>query len=103
MILSRIMAVLSAICFVAAFSVATIMPPTTSLAELIADLDHPTLVWLKDASEAYMPGWAWRDMEIPMLLRPAWLLPTGLGLVLLGFAVTLGSRKRVVGSHRRRS
>lgn len=103
MILSRIMAVLSAICFVAAFSAATIMPPTTSLAELIADLDHPSLIWLKGFSETHMPSWAWQDMEIPMLLRPAWLLPTGLGMVFFGFAVTLGSRKRVVGSHHRRS
>jgi hypothetical protein len=103
LILSRIMAVLSATCFVAAFTVATLMPPATSLVELVADLDHPSLVWLKQASEAYLPSWVWLDMEVPMLLRPAWLLPTGLGLVLLGFAVTLGSRKRVVGSHRRRS
>jgi len=103
MILSRVMAVLAAILLVTAFALATVLPPGTSLVELIADMDHPTLVWLKTASDLHLPAWVWDNLEIPLLVRPAWLLPTSLGLVALGCSVTLGSRKRVVGSHRRRS
>jgi hypothetical protein len=52
---------------------------------------------------AHLPPWLWQDVMIPVLQRPAWLMPTSLGLVLLGCAVTIGSRKSVARSHRRRS
>lgn len=94
---------LSAASLVGAFTLAMVLTPFESLAELLADWDHPWLVWFANASEADLPGWLWRDVMVPVLQRPAWLLPTGLGLVLLGFAVTLGSRKSVAQSHRRRS
>lgn len=103
MILTRALAVLSAASLVGAFTLATVLTPFESLAELLADWDHPWLVWLKGASEAHLPRWLWQDVMIPILLRPAWLLPTALGLVLLGFTVTIGSRKGVARSHRRRS
>ncbi len=103
MILTRCLAVLSAICLVGAFTLATVLTPFESLAELLADWDHAWLVWLKTASESHLPGWLWQGMMIPILLRPAWLLPTALGLIMLGFAVTIGSRKTVPRSHRRRS
>jgi hypothetical protein len=103
MILSRIMAVLAAILLVGAFALATVLPPGTSLVELLADMDHPLLVWLKDVSTSSLPSWVWDGVEVPILVRPAWLVPTSLGLIALGCAITLGSRKRVVGSHRRRS
>ncbi len=94
---------LSATSLVGAFTLATVLTPFESLAEVLADWDHPWLVWLKDLSEAHLPRWLWQDVMVPILLRPAWLLPTAVGLVLLGFAVTIGSRKSVASSHRRRS
>lgn len=103
MILSRVLAVLSAACLVGAFTLATVLTPFESLAELIADWDHPTLVWLKHAAVTHLPGWVWEEVIVPILLRPAWLVPTALGLLLLGFSLTLGSRKSVARSHRRRS
>ncbi len=100
---ARALAVLSAASLVGAFTLATLLTPFESLAELLSDWDHPWLVWLTNTSEAELPRWLWRDVMVPVLLRPAWLLPTGVGLVLLGFAITLGSRKSVAHSHRRRS
>ncbi len=103
MIITRAFAVLSAACLVGAFTLATVLTPFESLAELLADWDHDWLVWLNDAAVAHLPPWLWQDVMIPILQRPAWLMPTSLGLVLLGCAVTIGSRKSVARSHRRRS
>lgn len=103
MILVRVLAVLSAASLVGAFALATVLTPYESLAELLADWDHPWLVWLNDFSVRHLPDWLWHDVMIPVLMRPAWLLPTAFGLLLLGGAVTANSRKSVTRSHRRRS
>ncbi len=103
MILARILAVLSATSLVGAFTLATVLTPYELLAEVLADWDHPWLVSLHDFAGASLPAWLWQDVMIPILMRPAWLLPTALGLLLLGGAVTAGSRKNVARSHRRRS
>jgi hypothetical protein len=103
MILSRVMAVLAAILLVGAFALATVLPAGISLVEVLADTDHPALVWMKNFSALHLPGWVWDSVEVPLLVRPVWLLPAALGMIAVGCSITLGSRKRVVGSRRRRS
>lgn len=100
---SRVLAVASAVCLVAAFSVATLIPPLTTLAEALAEMDHPLLVWMKDAVEKHLGEWVWLNLFVPMLLRPDWMLLATLGVVFAGAAVTLSSRKGVTRSHRKRS
>lgn len=103
MIAPRILAVLAAAAFVAAFAIATLMPSMSSLAQLVARDDPRALVALHDAVTAYGSAWMWNNLALPLLLRPAWLLPVALGVLCAGGATTLASRTGVPRSHRRRS
>ncbi len=100
---ARVLAVLAAALFVLAFTLGTVMPPLTTGRDLLADMDHASLVALNQWGTASAPPWLWTRVIVPVLLRPAWLVPTALGLVAMGLAVTIGSRKGVARSHRRRS
>ncbi|MDA8247967.1 MAG: hypothetical protein M0Z28_02220 [Rhodospirillales bacterium] len=100
---SRVLAVLAAICLVVAFALATLLPPPLTLAQLVAMFDARMLYESHQFVVAHGMGWLWSNLLMPLLLRPCWLLPIGLGLVFAGGALTLGSRKGVPRSHRRRS
>jgi hypothetical protein len=102
-IAARVMAVLAAACLVAAFALATLLPPQLTLAQLIALFDARLLYDSHEFVVAHGPGWLWIHVLMPLLLRPAWLVPTSAGLLFAGGAMTLGSRKGVPRSHRRRS
>lgn len=101
--IARVLACLAAACLVAAFTMATLLPPLTTLAEALADFDHPLLVWLKSFVETHLSPWLWQNLFVPVMLRPDWLLLACLGVVFAGAALTLSSRKGVTRSHRRRS
>jgi hypothetical protein len=58
---------------------------------------------LGDAVRKGVGGWVWMNVMVPMLLRPVWLLPVVLGLLMTGAAVTVSSRRGSARSHRRRS
>jgi hypothetical protein len=102
-IVARILAVLAAVNLVAAFALATLLPPETTLAQTIADLEPDLLYALHALVVAHLSTWVWGHLFMPVLLRPCWFLPTSVGLVCVGGAMTLGSRKSVPRSHRRRS
>ena len=102
-ILFRTLMVLAAIFLVIAFTLVTVMPPFTSLAELIANTDHAALVWAKDFADHNLPAWLWLNIVVPVLLRPCWLPPLAAGLVFLGLSVTLRGRGKGVARTRRRS
>ena len=98
MIIARILSVLAAIFLVSAFAVASIWPPETPLKSLMSMADPGFLPDFQSFMTANLPDWAWTDMAWPLLQRPAWLLPTAIGLVLFGGAISLsgpkGSRQR---------
>lgn len=101
MIVQRTLAVLAAILLVGAVALATLGPDTISLGRALFDLSpgQPEAVhrWL----ERFMGGWAWDDLALPLMIRPAWLLPASLGLICVGMAVTASTRKSTHRSHRR--
>ncbi|HEY0418495.1 MAG TPA: hypothetical protein VGC80_03145, partial [Acetobacteraceae bacterium] len=88
----RVLAVLSAACLVGAVALATILPPTLSLGQLLARIDHSALVAMQNWTGQHLSEWVWAQLALPLLVRPDWLLPVALGLVLGGAALTLGSR-----------
>ncbi len=103
MIAPRILAVLAAAAFVVAFAIATLLPSMSSLAQLVARDDPRVLVALHDAVAAHGSAWMWNNLVLPLLLRPAWLLPVTIGVLCAGGATTLASRAGIPRSHRRRS
>ncbi len=103
MIAFRALVVLAAAAFVAAFAVATLFSPLTTLAELLVRDDAQSLYSLHDAIVAHASQWAWDNLALPLLQRPAWLPPVTVGVLCAGGATTLASRPGVPRSHRRRS
>jgi hypothetical protein len=88
-ILVRVLAVMAAAALVGAFALATMLPPLTSLAELVAMLDNRTLLALPQLVRGHAPEWVWQWLVLPVLMRPVWLLPAAFGVVLGGLAITL--------------
>ena len=103
MIATRTLAVLSAACMVGAFALAFLLPPMLPLAQLVGMYDSKLLFAVHDALTAHLPAWVWLDLVLPILMRPCWLPPASLGIVLAGAAMTVASRPGVPRSHRRRS
>lgn len=103
MIASRILAVLSAVLLVVAFAIAMLLPPLTTLSIALSMLDHDRLVAAQEAIRANFSEWVWLHLAVPLLVRPAWLVPAALGMVLGAAAVTMSGRSGAPRSHRRRS
>ncbi len=99
----RILAVLAAAFLVLAFALANLFPASMALSELIAMIDHPLLLGLQDGIRDHVSAWVWQALFLPVLLRPAWLLPLGVGVVLGGAALTVASRRRSSRSPRWRN
>ncbi|MDE2335510.1 MAG: hypothetical protein KGK10_13325 [Rhodospirillales bacterium] len=87
--LARVLTVLACVALVGAFALATMLPPLTSLGELLAMLDNRTLLGLSRFVRGDAPGWVWTWVVLPLLMRPVWLLPVAVGVVLGGLAITL--------------
>jgi hypothetical protein len=101
-LLARILWVLAAISMVASFTLALLLPPSLTLSSLIARLDHGILVRLQDFVRSNISDWAWTGLVLPLLARPDWLLPLGLGVVFAGLAVSVGSGTGPARANRRR-
>ena len=82
---------------VAAFALAITIPPEAPLAAVLALLDPLLPGHIHGVIAAYLPPWVWNDVTLPLLLRPAWLLPAALGIVFGGAALT----RRHTGQARR--
>jgi hypothetical protein len=103
LIAARILAVTAALLLVGAFALATLLPPSLSLGQFMASIDHPTLLAVQDFVRTRISEWTWREIAVPLLVRPCWLIPLSLGLVTGGLALTLSSQRGAPRSHRRRS
>lgn len=103
MIASRALAVLAAANFVVAFALATLLPPLTTLAQLVARDDPHVIAAMRDFTLAHGSVWIWNNVVVALLARPCWMLAVTVGILCAGGATTLASRASVARSHRRRS
>ncbi len=88
MMLRGLIAVASGL-MVLALALATLLPGNEPLSQVFADLDPSFLVRLQGFELRHFGVWLWQGITVPLLLRPAWLLPFGLGLIAGGGATTL--------------
>ena len=100
---TRVATVFAAALLVVAFSLAILYPAMMTLGELVSLVDDHALVGLRDFFHTRLPEWAWSRVAMPLLLRPAWLVPMGLGVVAGGVALTLRSHHGAPRPRRRRS
>jgi hypothetical protein len=92
-IAERVLAVLSAICTVAAFALCILLQPLTPLGRLISMINHDFLVSMQNGVRTNLPEWVWRGLFLPVLERPSWLPLLGLALIFGGAALTVASRR----------
>ena len=97
-ILSRSLLVAAALCVVAAFALAVLYSPTMRLDRFIAMMDVGALLRMQDWVRDALGDWAWQNLFVALLVRPAWLLPLSLAIVLTGLAVSLHRARGVPGS-----
>jgi hypothetical protein len=99
--LQRILAVIAAIFLVGSVALATLGPPSVPLGQLLLMLDHDLTEGLRSGMEQHLATWIWQDLVMPVLVRPAWLVPAALGLICAGVAFTVSGRKPAGRPHRR--
>jgi hypothetical protein len=100
-IAQRILAVLAAALLVGAVALAMLGPPAVPLGQMLFMLDHDLMEVVHRFFGTYLANWLWDYLVVPMLLRPAWLVPAGLGLICGGVSLSLSTRKSTHRSHRR--
>jgi hypothetical protein len=95
LVLAKVVAGFGALSLVAAFAMAMLLRPFMSLGQLIMSIDQPFLTALDQTPRTGGALWIWSHLAVPVLLRPAWMMPTMLGIVLVGLAAQLAwGRKR---------
>ncbi len=97
----RVLAVLAAASLVLAFALATMLPPTATLEQLVTHLDENGMAGLEAFVTGVLSSWTWQRVALPVLARPCWLLPVDFALVFSGIAATLVLRRSRSAERRR--
>jgi len=92
----RILAVLAATLLVGTVALATLESPDMPLGQLLLTFDHEILSTIQSEVEGIFAHW------IPVLVRPAWLVPAALGLICAGLSLTLPNGGRAERPRQRR-
>jgi hypothetical protein len=100
-IAQRVLAVLSAMLLVGAVALAMLGPPAVPLGQALFMLDHDVMNVVRGSIERHLSAWLWDNVAVPLMLRPAWLVPAALGLICAGMSLSLSTRKSTHRSHRR--
>jgi hypothetical protein len=97
----RILAILSAVLLVGAVALAMLGPPGVPLGQVMFMIDHDMMDVVHRFVGTHLATWLWDYVIVPLMLRPAWLVPAAVGLLLGGASLSLSTRKSTRRSHRR--
>jgi hypothetical protein len=97
----RILAVLAAVLLVGAVALAMLGPPEVPLGQVLFMIDHDLMDAVHRFIGGHLAAWLWDYLLAPLIVRPAWLVPAGLGLICGGMSLSLSTRKSTHRSHRR--
>ena len=97
----RILAVLAAIFLVGAVGLATLAPPDMPLSQMLLAIHEGAMKALQTFGQQHLSPWVWDQVAVPIMVRPAWLLPAALGIVCAGLAVTVAPRRGAPRPRRR--
>jgi hypothetical protein len=101
--LAKILAVLAAVCLVGAVAVATLGPVDMTLGDGLGALDRLRLEGVERFVRLHLSNWIWDRPLKALLMRPIWLVPASLGIILAGASATAASGGTPLNSRRRRS
>ena len=91
MIVQRILAVLAAVLLVGAIALAMLGPAGMPLGAALFMVNHDLMAAFQGSVEAHFDHWMWADVILPVLMRPAWLVPASIGLICAGVSLTLSN------------
>ncbi len=100
---AKILAVLSAALLVGSVAVGTLGPQDMSLGEVLTGLDHLRFEAVETYFRTNISAWIWEHPVKSLLVRPPWLLPAVIGVLLAGVAMTTATSQKAPNSRRRRS
>jgi hypothetical protein len=100
-VVSRIFTVLAAILLVAAFGLIVLAPYDMPLVQGMTALDPTLLLHFRHAVLHSLGNGVWSGVITPLLARPIWLIPLGLGMVCVGVATTTNVPAASHRTHRR--
>ena len=100
-VVPRALAVIAAIFLVGGIAIAMLFPANLALAQMIYTIDGNALEWVESSLRRAIPLWTWTWVILPLLVRPAWLLPASIGVIAAGLSITF-TRRAETGSPRRR-
>ena len=103
MIVQRILAVIAAMFLVGAVALAALGPPGVPLIQSLFLIDHDLPGEIQGFVDAHLAHWLWGYLLMPLMLRPAWLLPAVAGIICAGVSMSLGFRHAQRDRHTRRS
>ena len=84
MLAARVCAVLAAMFLVASVALGALLPLGANLADGLLLVNSGSLAWLRRLNSP----WTWEWLSLPVLARPVWMVPAGLGLIFAGLAAT---------------
>lgn len=76
-------------------------PPEVPLGQALFMVDHDLMDNLHGFVGKHLHSWLWDNLAVPLMLRPAWLVPAALGLICGGMSLSLSTRNSTRRSHRR--
>ena len=88
MLVARIFTVLAATLLVASFGLIVLAPYDLPLVQGMTAVDPTLLRHFQHAVIHALGTRFWADVVTPVLARPVWLMPLGLGMVCAGVAAT---------------
>ncbi len=100
---AKILAVLSATLLVGAVAIGTLGPQEMTLGDALTALDHLRFAAVEAYFRTNISSWVWEHPVQSLLVRPPWLLPAAIGVLLGGVAMTTATSHKAPNSRRRRS
>ena len=99
-LMPRIFAVIAAVLLVGSVGLAALLPGGISLRESISQLDTDALGQMQRVLVGALGHGFWQVIMLPILARPVWMLPTCLGVICIGGAVTALTHVSQRANHR---
>ncbi len=90
---ARVSLAISAVLLVVGVALASLLPLDEPLSQVLAGYDPTLLMRLQHFELRHFDAFLWQELTVPVLLRPAWILPFGLGVVAGGCALSLSWRE----------
>lgn len=101
MSIQRVLVVFAAFMIVCAVALGTLEVHPEELGQLLSRIDGDLPGRMHAFIRRWCGDWAWTSLTLPLLQRPAWLLPASLALLAAGLALSVSGRKTAHRSRRR--